>query len=90
MPLRVFSTPASVGASEGRICPTSTCDDPEGLRLNDHAQDNALRANVLFVTNGAAVAVATVMWFVGEPDERTVIAPAISDTHVGAALAGRF
>jgi hypothetical protein len=72
------------------ICPTSTCDDPEGLRLNDRARDNALRANVLFVAGGAAVAAATVMWFVGKPDESTVVTPSISDNHVGAALTGRF
>ncbi len=72
------------------ICPTAICDDPEGLRLNDRAQDNALRANVLFAAGGAAVAIATVMWFVGEPDETTVITPALGDTHVGASLTGRF
>jgi hypothetical protein len=72
------------------ICPTTTCDDPQGLRLNDDARDNALRANVLFVAGGAAVAVATVMWFVGKPDETTVIAPAISSDQVGASLTGRF
>lgn len=72
------------------ICPTAICDDVEGLRLNDHAQDNALRANVLFAAGGAAVAVATVMWFVGKPDETTVITPTLGDTHVGASLTGRF
>lgn len=72
------------------ICPTDICDDPEGLRLNDRARDNALRANVLFVAGGAAVAAATVMWFVGKPSETTVIAPTITATQVGAALSGRF
>jgi hypothetical protein len=72
------------------ICPTTTCDDPEGLRLNDRARDNALRANVLFVAGGAAVAAATAMWFVGKPDETTVVAPSIGDDHVGASLTGRF
>jgi hypothetical protein len=73
------------------ICPTSTCDDPEGLRLNDDAQDNALRANVLLIAGGAALATATVMWFVGGPDERTVVvSPAISDTTVGASVTRRF
>jgi serine/threonine-protein kinase len=73
-----------------RLCPTATCDDPQGLRLNDEAKDQAFRANVLFAAGGAAVAVGTVMWFVGKPSETTVIAPAISDTHVGASLTGRF
>jgi hypothetical protein len=72
------------------ICPTTTCDDPEGLHLNDRARDNALRANVLFVAGGAAVAAATVMWFVGKPAETTVVAPSIGDNHVGASLTGRF
>ena len=72
------------------ICPTTTCDDPEGLRLNERARDQAFKANVLFVAGGAAVAAATVMWFVGKPDETTVIAPSIGDTHVGASLTGRF
>ena len=72
------------------ICPTATCDDPEGLRLNDRAQTQALRANVLFIAGGAAIAAATVMWFVGKPDETTVVAPSISETSVGASLTGRF
>ncbi len=72
------------------ICPTMTCDDPEGLRLNDDARDNAFRATVLFVAGGAAVAAATVMWFVGKPDTETVIVPSVGDTHVGASLTGRF
>jgi len=77
-------------ADSNAICPTSTCDDPEGLRLNDDARDNAFRANVLFAAGGAAVGVATIMWFLGKPDETTVIAPAISETHVGASMTRRF
>jgi hypothetical protein len=72
------------------LCPMITCSDPAGLKLNDEAQDNARRANILFIAGGGAVAVATVMWFVGKPDETTVIAPAISDTHVGATMTRRF
>jgi hypothetical protein len=72
------------------LCPTATCDNPLGLSLNDRAQDQALRANALFIAGGAAVAAATVIWFVGKPDETTVIAPAISDNHVGASLRRRF
>ena len=79
-----------LSAQSDAICPTTTCDDPQGLSLNDRARDNALRANVLFVAGGAAIAAATVMWFVGKPDETTVVAPTISDTHVGASLTGRF
>lgn len=72
------------------LCPMITCSDPAGLKLNDEAQDNAHRANILFLAGGGAVAVATVMWLVGKPDETTVIAPAVSDTHVGATLTRRF
>lgn len=72
------------------ICPEMVCSDPEGLRLNDDAQDNAMRANIFLIGGGAAVAVATVMWFVGGPDERTVIAPAIGSDQLGASLVGRF
>lgn len=72
------------------ICPTATCDDPEGLRLNDRAQDDALRANVLFAAGGVAVATATIMWFIGKPGETTMVTPAIGEDHVGATLGGRF
>lgn len=72
------------------ICPTTTCDDPEGLRLNDRAQDEALRANVLFAAGGVAVATATVMWFIGRPGETTMVTPVIGEDRVGATLGGRF
>jgi serine/threonine-protein kinase len=72
------------------ICPTTTCDDPEGLRLNDEAQDQALRANVLFATGGLALLAGVVTWFVGKPDERTVITPVVTTSHVGASFARRF
>lgn len=72
------------------ICPTMVCDDAEALRLNDEAQDNALYANIGFIAGGAALATATIMWFVGGPEERTVIAPAVGNDHVGASVVGRF
>lgn len=72
------------------ICPTTTCDDPEGLRLNNDAQDQALRANVLFATGGLALLAGVVTWFVGKPEERTVITPVVTDSHVGASFARRF
>lgn len=71
-------------------CPTSTCDDAEGLRLNDEAQTNATRANIFLISGGAAVGVATLVWFLGAPDERTVLAPTVGSDRVGAALVGRF
>lgn len=72
------------------VCPAMICPDPEGLRLNDEAQTNARRANILFIAGGAAVAAATVMWFIGAPEERTVVAPVIGADSVGASLVGRF
>jgi hypothetical protein len=77
-------------AQSDAICPTTVCNDAEGLRLNDQAKDNALYANLSFIAGGAALATATVMWFVGAPEERTVLAPAIGSDHVGASLVGRF
>jgi hypothetical protein len=77
-------------AQSDAICPAIECGDPEGLRLNDEAQRQARNANFLFLGGGAAVAAATVMWFVGRPDERAVIAPTLGRGQVGAALVGRF
>jgi hypothetical protein len=77
-------------AQSDAICPAIECDDPEGLRLNDEAQRQARNANLLFVGGGAALAAATVMWFVGRPDERAVIAPTLGSGQVGAAFVGRF
>lgn len=71
-------------------CPTDVCDDAEGLRLNDDARTNATRANIFLISGGAAVGVATLMWFLGAPDERTVLAPTVGSDRVGAALVGRF
>jgi hypothetical protein len=79
-----------VQSQSNRICPGAVCNDAEGLRLNNNAQAYALRANILFATGGAAIGIATVMWFIGAPTERTVIAPSMGDDRVGASLVGRF
>jgi len=71
-------------------CPTDVCDDAEGLRLNDDAQTHATRANIFLLSGGATVGVATLLWFLGAPDERTVLAPTVGSDRVGAALVGRF
>ncbi|HEY6179095.1 MAG TPA: carboxypeptidase-like regulatory domain-containing protein [Kofleriaceae bacterium] len=74
-------------------CPEAQCSDPEGLRLNDQARTSALRANVLYIAGGAALATATVLWFVGAPDE-IVVTPVASaaggDHQLGFAMTGRF
>ena len=71
-------------------CPGVLCADPDALRLNDRAQDNALRANVLYAAGGAAAAIATVMWFVGGPDHETVVTPTVGSDRAGVSVLGRF
>jgi len=73
-----------------RRCPVTLCADPEGLRLNDEAQDAALRANLFYAAGGAAIAAAAILWIAGAPDDDTVVAPTVGDDHVGVSLAGRF
>jgi hypothetical protein len=74
-------------------CPAAQCTDPEGLRLNDQAKTSALRANVLYIAGGAALATAAVLWFVGAPNE-IVVTPVASaaggDHQLGLAMTGRF
>jgi len=71
-------------------CPLTACGDPEALRLNRTAQDNATRANILYVAGGAVVATATVLWFVGRPGEARVIQPTFTEGHVGVSYGGSF
>ena len=86
-----FGTRADALAAQSDVrCPTATCNDSLGLSLNSDAQTQAQRANIFFIAGGAAVAVATIMWFAGAPDEHVVIAPAVGSDRVGAALVGRF
>jgi serine/threonine-protein kinase len=72
------------------ICPGTVCGDLEGLRLNDDAQSSAMKANIFLIGGGAAIATAAVMWFVGKPEQRTVLAPSVGNGQLGAALVGRF
>jgi hypothetical protein len=72
------------------ICPDTICDDPEGLRLNDRAQDAALTANVLYVVGGIGLATAGALWFIGAPDDETVITPTVGPDHAGVSFAGTF
>ncbi|MEO8701959.1 MAG: hypothetical protein ABI867_18080 [Kofleriaceae bacterium] len=71
-------------------CPLTVCADARGLELNDDAQTAARRANIAYIAGGAAVAVATVIWFVGAPGEHTVLVPAVGNGHTGVSLSGRF
>ncbi|MBA3539336.1 MAG: hypothetical protein H0T79_06880 [Deltaproteobacteria bacterium] len=70
-------------------CPLAACADPDGLRLNDEARTAARRANYLYAGGAGALAVATVIWLVGGPDE-TVITPTIGAREAGVSFAGRF
>ncbi|NVB77668.1 MAG: hypothetical protein HOV81_04675 [Kofleriaceae bacterium] len=72
------------------ICPDAICGDAGALKLNDDAQTDAKRANILFVAGGAAVVTATVLWFVGKPDAETIVAPSLGADHVGATVSRRF
>jgi hypothetical protein len=72
------------------LCPSTVCDDPEALRLNDRAQDRALTANILFAAGGAALVTSTILWFAGSPDEETLVAPAVGRDYAGASIGGRF
>lgn len=71
-------------------CPLTICADAEALRLNDDAQDAALRANALYIGGGVALAAAAVMWFVGAPDDETIVTPTVGRDRIGVSFAGRF
>ena len=65
------------------------CADPLGLAQNDQAQTSARRANILYLTGGATVAAAVVLWLVGAPDE-TIMIPTAGNHQAGVAMTGRF
>ena len=77
-------------AQSDAICPETICPDPEGLRLNREANDAARNANIFLIGGGAAVAAATVMWFVAKPEAETIVAPSVGVDHVGATVSRRF
>lgn len=73
------------------ICPTTTCNDAEGLRLNRDARSTGTTATVLFVAGGALMAAGVTLWIVGAPDEtarRVGVAPVVGDGAFGVAIAG--
>ena len=72
------------------LCPLVVCADPEGLRLNNRAQNAATRANIFYVAGGVAVASAVVLFIVGGPEERTVVTPTAGRDQVGVSVAGSF
>lgn len=72
------------------LCPTATCDDPDGLRLNDRAQTSARNANIFYAVGGVGLAAAGVLWFIGGPDDERVVTPTIGRDHAGVSFAGKF
>ncbi len=77
-------------SQSNEICPQMTCDDPEGLRLNDDAREAATRANIFYVAGGVALAVSAVTWALGAPDDETIVTPTVGDGRVGVSYSGRF
>ncbi len=71
-------------------CPLTACSDPEGLRLNDEAQDQAGRANLMFVAGGVAAASSIVLWLVGSPSSSPVVRPSFASDRVGLSFTGSF
>jgi hypothetical protein len=71
-------------------CPSSTCADSQGLRLNDEARTAARNANLMFAASGAALAVGVVMWLVGKPDDELVVGATAGEHQAGVSLRGRF
>jgi hypothetical protein len=75
------------------LCPTTACTDPKGVSLNSDARSSGTTATIAFGVGGAAVAGAAVLWFIGAPKavrDDVAIAPAITPSHVGLTLVGRF
>jgi hypothetical protein len=84
----VFGMKASGKQSDAdEICPERVCNDPEGLRLNDEAQDAAGTANLLLIGGGVAVAGGVALWILGAPKS---VAPTASDDMVGLTFRGEF
>ena len=72
------------------LCPGKICDVPEGLRLNDKAQDSARNANILYVVGGAALATSAIVWFVGGPDKEVRVTPTVGAGQAGVSFGGKF
>jgi hypothetical protein len=81
-------------ADSDAICPTTTCNDPEALRLNREARSTGAKATALFVASGVLVATGVTLWFVGAPSaktgdrDRVGITPYVGDGAVGFTITG--
>lgn len=81
-----------LAAQSDERCPTTACEDPEGLRLNDRARAKALRANIAYAAGGAAAVTAVVLWLVGRPEAESrsfQVQPGVAG-GVGVTVAGSF
>jgi hypothetical protein len=72
-----------------RLCPSTACGDPMGLRLNRDAESSAKTANIFYIAGGSSLAAAVLLWFIGGPtgDHGTVV-PTSSNGSVGLAYEG--
>jgi hypothetical protein len=74
-------------------CPNSgTCNDQEGLDLNDQAKDNATIANIGFGVGLGLVAAGAILYFTGGSKDADSVAfiPSVAPGAAGANLVGRF
>lgn len=75
------------------LCPTTACNDAQGVKLNSDARDKATQANIAYIAGGAAIAGGVVLWFVGAPKvarDHVAVAPVVTGDRVGVSFAGRF
>jgi hypothetical protein len=80
-------------AAADALCSTSVCDDPDGIRLNEEAQDAASTSNLLLIGGGVAVVAGAVLWFVGAPASggaQVAVRPRLSADQVGLTITGGF
>ncbi len=60
------------------VCTNAGCSDPQAVDQNQRARRDALIADGAFITGGASLAAAAVLWLIGHPSrhaERLTIAP---------------
>jgi hypothetical protein len=62
------------------LCPSPTTPCAGALQadsLNQHARDRATQANIAFGVAGAGAVAAAVLWMIGAPESRVVVAPQV-------------
>ena len=68
------------------LCPTTSCNNPTALQLNSDARSAALNSDIGYVTGGALVGTAIIMWIIGSPS----VTPVVARDRVGLAFEARF